>query len=67
MKNKLTKTEIKILGLIAQGYTDKEISKIVARAKNTIHVHNTNIKRKLGVDNRVKMAIYAIKNGIVKI
>ena len=68
MKTKtLTKTEIKILELIAKGLTDKEIAKTVGRSANTMHVHSANIRRKLGISNRAKLIIFAFKNGIAKI
>ncbi len=48
----LSKREIEILGLIAEGLTNREIALRLFLAVGTIKAHASNIYGKLGVDNR---------------
>lgn len=48
---KISKTEIKVTHLIAQGYSEKEIASKLFRSTHTIHTHYKNIRKKLGARN----------------
>jgi two-component system, LuxR family, response regulator FixJ len=66
--SKLTKTENKVLKLILDGCSNKEIALKLGCALRTVEFHHTNIYRKLGVDNPVEltkktMAMLPSKNG----
>lgn len=50
----LTKRELEILRLLAQGFSNKEISQELYRALDTIKGHNRNIFSKLQVQNRTQ-------------
>jgi len=51
----LTKTEKKVLKLVLDGKTNKEIANIRKRSKRTIEVHRASIMRKFNVDNVVEL------------
>lgn len=53
----LTARELEVLKLIACGYTDKEVARILKIADNTIYRHVVNIRNKLNAVNRCH-AIY---------
>lgn len=60
----LTKQEIKVLTLLAQGKSNKEIAESLFTTKDTIKVHVHNILKKLDADNRMELVIYAIEKGL---
>ena len=51
----LTRTETKILKLVLNGLSNKEIAVLLHRSARTIEVHRANIMHKLGVDNLVNL------------
>lgn len=61
----LTERELEILGLIAAGLNNKEISDTLYLSEKTVKTHVSNILRKLNLTDRTKAAVYAIKNGLV--
>lgn len=65
--DKLTDREKQVLKLIAEGYTHKEISDMLAISSKTVIAHQTNITEKLGVSTRAGLIKFAIQRGIIKI
>lgn len=61
----LTEKEIKIVKLIAQGNSNKEISKILNYSEGTIKNNVSRILEKLQISDRLQIAIFAMENGIV--
>lgn len=61
----LTKRELEILKLLAQGHSNKEISQELYRALDTIKGHNRNIFSKLQVQNRTQAVAKARKLGLI--
>lgn len=55
----LTKTERKILELIAQGKSTKEIAEIRGSAESTIDKHRKNMMRKLNLNGKGELVKYA--------
>ena len=51
----LTRTEMRVLRLILDGKSNKEIARLHRRAMRTIEVHRSRIMRKLGVNNTVDL------------
>lgn len=51
---KLSKREIEILSLIAQGKSNEEISQALCRSLGTVKLHVHNIYKKLGVSSRIQ-------------
>ncbi|SFB33790.1 regulatory protein, luxR family [Amycolatopsis marina] len=62
----LTPRELDILGLAAEGLSNKEIGERLFIATKTASVHMSNILGKLGVANRVEAAATAHRLGLVR-
>jgi DNA-binding NarL/FixJ family response regulator len=62
----LSKRELEIAKLIAQGATNKEIAKTLFITENTAKVHVKNILNKLGLKNRQQLAVYAVMKEWIK-
>ncbi len=54
-KKILTKTENKVLKLILQGMSNKQIAHMLERAMRTIELHRSNIMHKLNANNIVDL------------
>lgn len=63
--NILTKREIETLKLIADGYSNTQIGKLLDISHRTVDTHRTNIRNKLGVNSLAGMIRYALKHKIV--
>lgn len=63
----LTKREMEVLKLIAEGMYNKEIAEKLMISEKTVKNHVSNIFRKINVSDRTQAAVYAIKNGYVEI
>jgi two-component system nitrate/nitrite response regulator NarL len=61
----LTKRELEIVASVVAGYSNKEIAKKFVISEDTVKHHVTNIFDKLGVYNRLELALFAIHNGLV--
>lgn len=62
---KLTEREIEILGLIAQGKTNIEISGHLFISHHTVKSHMINIFNKMGINDRTRAAVIATQHGII--
>jgi len=63
--NALTRTEKKILQLVLEGMSNKEISTLLHRSARTIEVHRAHIMHKLGVDNLVDLVKRVSTMGLI--
>lgn len=63
----LTKREIEVLKLLAEGLFNKEIAYTLAISEKTVKNHVSNIFKKINVSDRTQAAVYAIKNNIVEL
>lgn len=63
-ENPLTDREMDVIGLIAQGKTNKEIAKNLIIAEKTARNHVSRILTKLGLSRRSQAAAWAIKAGL---
>jgi DNA-binding NarL/FixJ family response regulator len=61
----LTGREIEVLGLLAQGHTNREIAQNLVLSSGTVKVHVQRIIRKLRVSDRTQAAVRAIELGLV--
>jgi DNA-binding NarL/FixJ family response regulator len=61
----LTVREIEVLGLLAQGHTNREIAQNLVLSSGTVKVHVQRIIRKLRVSDRTQAAVRAIELGLV--
>jgi ATP/maltotriose-dependent transcriptional regulator MalT len=60
----LTRREREILGLVAEGLTNRQIAARLVISEHTVHRHVTNVLRKLGVPSRTAAAAIAAREGI---
>ncbi|MCB0184308.1 MAG: response regulator transcription factor, partial [Caldilineaceae bacterium] len=62
----LTVREVEVLQLVAQGYTDRQISAALTIAVRTVNTHVTNILNKTGCENRTAAATFAAQNNLIE-
>ncbi len=60
----LSARELEIVGLVANGLTNKEIAQKLSITDNTSKVHIKNILSKLQLRNRQHLAAYAVQHGL---
>jgi DNA-binding NarL/FixJ family response regulator len=58
---RLSRRQLQILGLLAEGKTNAEIAKALYRSPNTIKLHVSAILRHLNVSSRTQAALLASK------
>ncbi len=58
----LTSQEQRILGLIGEGMTNRQIAATIYLAEKTVKNYVSSLLAKLGLDSRTQAAIYATKN-----
>jgi DNA-binding NarL/FixJ family response regulator len=63
----ISKREIEVLELIAEGYTNAEIAEKLFNSKRTIESHRRNLIEKTKSKNTAELVKYAIKNGYIKL
>ena len=63
----LTGQERKVLQLIAEGHSNKEIADLLDLSANTIHAHRNSVMAKLNLHKQADLVRYAIKAGIAKL
>ena len=65
--DELTRREIEVLKLLAEGLFNKEIAYTLSISEKTVKNHVSNIFTKIKVSDRTQAAVYAIKHNIVEI
>ena len=63
----LTKREVQILKLIAEGLFNKEIGDRLNISERTVKNHVFNLFKKIGAADRTQAAVFAIRNNVVDI
>jgi len=63
----LTRRELEVLKMIAEGNSVKEIALQLGLSTKTVDTHKFNLMRKLDIHNKVQLVIYAIQNQILKL
>ena len=61
----LTPRELEILRLIVDGRENAEIAELLVISMSTAKNHVARVLDKLGMQNRVQAAVYAVRNGLV--
>jgi len=61
----LSPKELEVLGLMASGCSNKEISEALHKSEGTIKNHVSNLLAKLGVRDRTRAVLLAIEKGIL--
>lgn len=65
--NRLTSRESTIVRYVAGGLRNAEVAEALAISENTVKVHLTSVFRKLAIRDRVELAHYAIRNGLINL
>lgn len=61
----LTRREVEVLRLVAQGLTDREIATRLVLSRHTVHRHIHSILTKLGLPSRAAAAAYAARRDLL--
>lgn len=64
-KKLISKRELKILELIAKGYTSEKIGEKLSIAKSTVQTHRRNMLRKTDFGNTQQLVGWAVRKGLV--
>ncbi len=65
--NSLTDRETEVLKLISQEYSSPEIAQILNISQSTVDTYRKSLLKKTNVKNAVGLAMYAVKNKIIKL
>lgn len=60
----LTRRELEVLRLIAQGMSNRQIASELSVAEKTVKTHVSSVLSKLGVADRTQAALYAVQHGL---
>jgi len=61
----LTRRELEVLRLVAQGLNDDEIADRLVLSPHTVHRHVANARTKLGLRSRAAAVAYAARSGLI--
>ena len=64
---RLSKREMGVLTLVAQGSSNRDIAKILEISERTVKNHLSNIFKKIEVVDRTQAAVFAIRNNLIQI
>jgi DNA-binding NarL/FixJ family response regulator len=54
-----------VLGLLAQGLSNKEIAGVLVLSDRTVERHISSLYRKIGVERRSEATAFALRHGLV--
>jgi DNA-binding NarL/FixJ family response regulator len=66
-RKRLTRREAEIIRCVAAGMRNAEVAGQLSLSENTVKTHLTNIFHKLGIRDRLGLAHYAIKRGLISV
>ena len=61
----LSRRELEVIQLIAEGFTNPQISEKLFVSPHTVTTHRRNILHKLGANNTAAVVMYAVQSGLV--
>ncbi|MFZ0666560.1 MAG: response regulator transcription factor [Acidimicrobiales bacterium] len=61
----LSRRELEVLSVMAEGGSDKEIAKRLFVSLNTVRKHTQNIIRKLGAHSKLEAVVIAVREGLI--
>ena len=62
----LSKSELKVLNMVAKGFTSEMIGLKLEIKTSTVQTHRRNMLRKTGFNNTQQLVGWAVKEGLVK-
>jgi DNA-binding NarL/FixJ family response regulator len=65
-RDELTARELEVVKLIAEARTNRQIADALKVSEKTVESHRGNVLAKLGMRDRVELARYAIRRGLVE-
>lgn len=65
--NELTRRELEVLKLLAEGLFNKEIASKLDISERTVKNHVSNLFKKIEVSDRTQAAVFAIKNNVINL
>jgi DNA-binding NarL/FixJ family response regulator len=65
-RDALTPRELEVVKLIAEAHTNRQIAGALKLSEKTVESHRANVLAKLGMRDRVELARYAIRRGLVE-
>jgi len=63
---RLSGRELEVLRLIGRGMSRADIAQLLHRSLKTVDAHHTSIMKKLDIHDRVELALYAVREGLVE-
>lgn len=66
IKNIISNRELKILSLVAKGYTSEKIGEVLEIAKTTVQTHRRNMLRKTGFNNTQQLVGWGYRLQLLK-
>jgi NarL family two-component system response regulator LiaR len=63
----LTEREVEVLGLVAQGKSNRQIADELVIAEGTVRVHVSSILSKLHLASRTQATLYALREGLASL
>lgn len=61
----LSEREVEVLGLVARGYSNKEVAHELFLSEGTVKAHVSHIMAKLNVDRRTDLVRFALSTGLI--
>jgi len=66
LEDPLTPRELEVVKLIAEAFTNRQIAETLKVSEKTVESHRGNVLSKLGMRDRVELARYAVRRGLVE-
>ncbi len=66
LDDSLTPRELEVVKLIAEAFTNRQIAETLRVSEKTVESHRANVLSKLGMRDRVELARYAVRRGLVE-
>ena len=63
-RSKLTAREMQVTQLLARGASNKVIARELDVSESTVKIHVQNVLKKLNLNSRVQIAVYAVEHGL---
>lgn len=64
-RSRLTAREMQVTQLLARGASNKVIARELDVSESTVKIHVQNVLKKLNLNSRVQIAVYAVEHGLV--